>query len=191
MQACKNRVKLKDIHSVTLFPWQRCIDLAAQEGKDIRIGSFAYLVSSPKPLLIALFNSGFDKYGEIFQQKQKSIIDIDVNLLDENGQSIVYHLVLQLKHRELQLLFEICRRKARQVFLNFTDKFGFTPLYYALQIHIRERLHFQKIPKAERDKTHSQALHDAFTFQFLNSEFVQDKTTIKISTDTTAVAAIN
>ncbi|ETO30039.1 hypothetical protein RFI_07084 [Reticulomyxa filosa] len=67
MEACKDRVTLDDIHDPEHFPWQQCINLAAKEGRDIRISSYAYLQTTSQPLLIALLNSGFDEKGKIFQ----------------------------------------------------------------------------------------------------------------------------
>ncbi|ETO32972.1 hypothetical protein RFI_04135 [Reticulomyxa filosa] len=177
LQACKKRVVLKDIDDPGKFPWQSCINLTAKQGRDIRIGAYAYMISNAQPLLIALLNSGFDPEGRIFRLLLRNgtytytymymwfffffnlniseiktttttttttTTDIDPNLLDENGQSVVFHLVEQMNHKGLEKLFEISKKKKRRVFLNFTDRNGFTPLYYALQVHQQERLRFHK-----------------------------------------------
>ncbi|ETO31621.1 hypothetical protein RFI_05500, partial [Reticulomyxa filosa] len=114
MQACQDRVQLTDISDKS-FPWQSCINLAAAEGRDIRIGSYAYLLNRPQPLLVAVTNSGFDKDGNIFRLLLQNGY-IDVNLMDEKGQSVVFHLVKQMNYKQLNQLFSICKKKNDESF---------------------------------------------------------------------------
>ena len=62
LYACKNKVILEDICD---YDWNTSIDLAARDGKDIRMKQFCY-INDDLPILIAILNSGFDKDLRIF-----------------------------------------------------------------------------------------------------------------------------
>ena len=63
MWNCKDKVKLSDI---TRFDWNGSIDLAAKDGKDIRIKQYSY-IGDRIPLLVAILECNFDSKLKIFQ----------------------------------------------------------------------------------------------------------------------------
>ena len=62
LYACKNKVVLEDICD---YDWNTSIDLAARDGKDIRMKQFCY-IKNRMPILIAIFKSGTDQNLKIF-----------------------------------------------------------------------------------------------------------------------------
>ena len=64
MWNCKDKVRLSDI---TRFDWDTSIDLAAKEGKDIRVEQYGYM-GDRIPLLVAILECNFDSKFKIFRQ---------------------------------------------------------------------------------------------------------------------------
>ena len=76
-----------------------------------------------------------------------SSVDMDVNLVNDRGRSVIFNLIENHCHSGLEDLFEHCRKTGRAASLNITDHLGVTPLFCAMRQHIEGRYREERLYK--------------------------------------------
>merc|ERR1712154_142279 len=130
-----------------LIDWKQAILFSIKHGKDISNVSNARVDN--EPILNAIYKSGYDPNKKILTALLK-YSDIDINLTNESGESIVHLLIKNKDYHGLWLIFKYCKHKNININMNYYDIKGYSPLYLALNQYEDEKK--QKQTQKEQKK---------------------------------------